>query len=296
MEYITIESWKSQGEYFSFYGKEIFYVKKGEGESLLILHGYPYSSFEWSKMIVILSKAYSVVVLDLLGMGFSDKPKEYNYSFEEHCEIVNCLMGHIGVAESHILSHDLGVSIAQELIAKSLEHINSFKILSVTFMNGGLFMDVYRPRFIQRMLSQTPNLIGKFISKVISKKMTNKSVKSLFGPSTQPTDGFLEEQWKILNYKDGKEIAYLIGRLVFKKIHYQNRWISAMQTTDIPMCLINGPFDPNSGKAMSDRYRELIPNPKIYLMADHIGHWPFLEDSPGVIKAFSDFQSKLIKS
>ncbi len=296
MKYPTVESWKSQGEYFSFYGKEIFYVKKGAGETILILHGYPYSSFEWSNMVSILSQTHSVVVLDLLGMGFSDKPKEYKYSFEEHCEIVNNLMEHLNIEQAHILSHDLGVSIGQELLAKSHQFSNSFKILSITFMNGGLFMDVYHPRLIQKILSQTPDFIGKFVSRVISKKLTNKSIKALFGPSTQPSDTFLDEQWKVLNFKNGKKITYLIGRLVFDKKKYQYRWISSMQTTTIPMCLINGPFDPNSGKAMSDRYYELIPNPKIYLMEDHIGHWPFLEDLNGVLNAFSDFQSKLKKN
>ena len=123
----------------------------------------------------------------------------------------------------------------------------------------------------------------------MSKSMVNKSVKSVFGPFTQPTEDFLDNQWEILNYNQGKNITYLIGRLVFEKYKYLNRWVNAMQTTTIPMCYICGPFDPNSGIHMAKRYEELIPNPKVYLMSENIGHWPQLEDQKKVLEIYLTF-------
>jgi pimeloyl-ACP methyl ester carboxylesterase len=283
------QNWLNKGQFLDYQGNKIFYFQEGIGENLLILHGYPYNSFEWKDIIEVLSKKYCVTVFDLLGMGFSDKPKNHKYSFEEHSEIVNALMTHLNINETHLFSHDLGVSVVQELLARDVENRNNFKILSSAFMNGGLFMDAYKPRFIQRLLSQTPDFIGKFISKKISQKSVNQSVKSIFGKDTQPSEAFLDMQWEILNYKDGKSIAYLIGRLVFDKYNYQSRWIEAMQKTTIPLCYICGPADPNSGLHMAKRYEQLIPNPKVYLLQDTIGHWPMLEDETGVLKAFNDF-------
>jgi pimeloyl-ACP methyl ester carboxylesterase len=228
-------------------------------------------------------------------MGFSDKPKNHKYSFEEYCEIVNALMKKLDITETHIFSHDLGVSVLQELITREIEGKNNFKIKSSAFMNGSLFIDVYKPRLIQKLLSKSPTIIGKTISKLLTKEMVNKSVKSVFGPFTQPSDEFLDKQWDILNYNDGKKITYLIGRLVFEKFNYLNRWVSAMQTTKIPMCYICGPFDPNSGIHMANRYEELIPNPKIYLLNDNIGHWPQLEDRDSVISIYKKFRDDIIE-
>jgi len=284
-----IQNWLNKGKYLKFQGHKIFYFQKGQGENLLILHGYPYNSFEWKDTIAALSKKYKITVFDLLGMGFSDKPKAHKYSFEEHCEIVNALMEHLKIKETHIFSHDLGVSVVQELVARDLENSNNFKIISSAFMNGGLFMDAYKPRFIQRLLSQTPDFIGRLISKKISKSSVNQSVKSIFGKNTQPSEEFLDKQWEILNYNDGKSIAYLIGRLVFDKYNYQSRWIKAMQQTTIPLGYICGPADPNSGLHMAKRYEQLIPNPKVYLLQNDIGHWPMLEDKASVLEAFDDF-------
>ncbi len=284
-----VESWKSNGKYFRFNDKNIFYNQIGEGDNLLIIHGYPYNSFEWKDTIEELSKTYKVTFFDLLGMGFSDKPKNHKYSFEEYCDIVNALLKNLNINETHIFSHDLGVSVTQELITRNAEGKNSFKIKSSAFMNGSLFIDVYKPRLIQKLLSKSPTLIGKILSKIMSKSMVNKSVKSVFGPFTQPTEDFLDNQWEILNYNQGKNITYLIGRLVFEKYKYLNRWVNAMQTTTIPMCYICGPFDPNSGIHMAKRYEELIPNPKVYLMSENIGHWPQLEDQKKVLEIYLTF-------
>jgi pimeloyl-ACP methyl ester carboxylesterase len=289
----AVQNWLNQGQFLDFESHQIFYLQKGQGQNLLILHGYPYNTFEWEATIEELAKTYRITTFDLLGMGFSDKPKAYKYSFEEHSAIVNALLKHLKISETHILSHDLGVSVVQELLARDLESKNNFKILSSAFINGGLFMDAYKPRFIQRLLSQTPNFIGKFISQKISKKSVNQSVKSVFGINTQPSDEVLDKQWEILNHKDGKSITYLIGRLVFDKYKYQSRWITAMQQTTIPLCYICGPADPNSGLHMAKRYEELIPNPKVYLLREDIGHWGFLEDETGVLEAFDKFISNI---
>jgi pimeloyl-ACP methyl ester carboxylesterase len=285
-----VNSWKEKGNYFTFKGNKIFYIMEGKGDNLLLLHGYPYSSFDWSPVWNGLVKAHTLIAPDFLGMGFSDKPQLHSYSYHEHSEIINQLLQHLRVTDIHILSHDLGVSVAQELILRNENKQNLFGINSIAFLNGGLFMDVYRPRLIQRLLSQSPKPVGKLLNKLITKKMISKSVKEVFGPYTKPDNDFLDNQWEILNYNDGKSITYLIGRLVFEKYKYQTEWITAMKNTLIPMCFINGPHDPNSGMHMADRYKELIPDPEVILLDKSIGHWPQWEDPNGVLSAYSDFR------
>ncbi|WP_310377974.1 alpha/beta hydrolase [Flavobacterium sp.] len=284
-----ISDWKNRGNYFEYNNLKTFYIHEGQGEVILILHGYPFSSFEWVAVFNELVKTNSVVILDLLGMGFSDKPQNHKYSFEEYCDIINVLLLKLKINNILILAHDLGASVAQELLARNKKHENNFKINSIAFMNGGIFLDVYKPRLIQKLLSQTPNFIGKFLSKKISKNAIFKSVKATYGTNTQPSESFVNQQWEILNLNEGKSITYLIGRLVFDKINYQSRWITAMQTTTIPICYICGVFDPNSGIHMANRYKELIPKPKVYLLGETIGHWPHLEDGDNVISIFRDF-------
>lgn len=289
----SVKNWKSKGLFLKFNQHDIFYGQQGQGDDLLIIHGYPFNSYEWKDTIEELSQNFRITYFDLLGMGFSSKPKNHRYRFEEYCEMVNVLMHTLAIKQTHIFSHDLGVSVAQELVARELEGKNQFKIISSAFMNGSLFIDVYQPRLIQRILSQSPDIVGRIFSKIMTKKMIYKSVKSVFGADTQPSEAFLDEQWEILNYNDGKSIAYLIGRLVFEKYNYLNRWVNAMQKTVVPMCYIYGPADPNSGEHMAKRYVELIPNPKTYALEKNIGHWPIIEDRENLLSKYYQFLNEL---
>jgi pimeloyl-ACP methyl ester carboxylesterase len=227
------------------------------------------------------------------GMGFSDKPEKHTYSFEEMADVYSTLLQELRITALHILSHDLGNSVVQELIARNEEGKNPFRIKSIAFLNGGLFSDVYRPRLIQVLLSKSPKPIGRLLSNLMTRNMVAKASSEVFGKNTKPSKQLLDDFWDILNYNNGKSIAYLLGRLIFEKDKYQQRWISAMQDTSIPMCFINGPADPNSGIHMVKRYRDIIPNPQIHLLSENIGHWPQIEAPEEVLSAFYSFHTKL---
>lgn len=283
-------NWKQKGKSFNYKGFNIFYRKEGAGSVLVIFHGYPYNTFDWKDVWEELTASYTVIAPDMLGMGFSDKPKDYEYSFADMADLYTSLLQHLKVENCHFIAHDLGNSVVQELIARDLEQNNPFTIESIAFLNGGLFTDAYQPRLIQIILSKSPPFIGKLMSKLMSKSAVDKATSEVFGLLTKPDERLLQNFWDILNYNDGKSIAYLLGRLVFAKERHQERWIKAMQKTSIPMCFINGPSDPNSGIRMVNRYRELIPNPNVVLLDENIGHWLQIEDPKSVLSAYSNFR------
>lgn len=285
-----VQSWYEAGQFVTLRGLQIYYQIRGKGPTLLLIHGYPYNSYDFHRVVETLSEDYTVVLFDLPGMGFSDKPQDQDYSFEGYAELVNDLAEHLEIREADLLTHDLGVSIGQELIAR--ESSNRFRIRSVAFMNGGLFTDVYRPRLIQRVLSQSPDWLGGFFSRHLTRGMVEGSVLRVFGPDTPPDPDLLDDWWSILNYLDGKSIAHRLGRLVFDKENYQQRWISAMQNTRIPMVYLCGPADPNSGRHMAKRYQELVPMSSVHFFTDGIGHWPQIEAPEQVVTAFREFTLK----
>jgi pimeloyl-ACP methyl ester carboxylesterase len=274
--------WYNRGCFHTYKEHKLFYVDDGVGDVVFIIHGYPYSSFEWVPVIDSLNKHYRTIAIDLLGMGFSDKPINHKYSYEEY----------VNIKSINILAHDLGVSIVQEFLAQYTETSSEIHIRSIAYVNGGLFMDTYKPRLIQRLLSQTPDFFGKSLSKLLTKSLIENSIKTLFSPINQPSREFLNKQWEILNYKYGKQLAYLLGRLVFEKYRYQNRWIKAMQITEVPMCFINGPYDPNSGEHMAKRYEELIPNPLLYRLDPMTGHWPHVENPIEFVSTYLKFMKR----
>jgi pimeloyl-ACP methyl ester carboxylesterase len=292
---LKLRQWLKSGSFFRYKDLNIFYKIEGKGECLLIFHGYPYNGFDFKEILPALTEQFRVIIPDMPGMGFSDKPEKHTYSFEELADVYSALLQELNITAVHFLSHDLGNSVVQELIARNKECKNPFQVKSIAFLNGGLFSDVYKPRLIQVLLSKSPKPIGRVLSKLMTRNMVAKATSEVFGKNTKPSAELLECFWDILNYKNGKSIAYLLGRLIFEKDKYQHRWIRAMQDTSIPMCFINGPADPNSGIHMANRYKELIPNPDIKLLSAEIGHWPQIEAPEEVLAAFNTFHTKINK-
>ena len=69
-------SWYANGSYIEVLGHKLFVVDQGKSkDTLLILHGYPTSSYDYYKVLDDLSANYRVIIHDHLGFGFSDKPQ-----------------------------------------------------------------------------------------------------------------------------------------------------------------------------------------------------------------------------
>lgn len=82
---------KIQGTIFYYKGYKIFYRVVGEGENLILVHGYPYNSYDYISLIELFQNK-RLILFDFLGMGFSDKPKNLNYTFELYQDILNKLI------------------------------------------------------------------------------------------------------------------------------------------------------------------------------------------------------------
>jgi len=159
---------------------------------------------------------------------------------------------------------------------------------SITWLNGGMFVETYTPRAAQKLLSRTP--LGDILSHVqgtpLSRRLMEPTLREMFGPNTKPTQHMMVVFNQILDYNDGRRVLHKVGRFISDRYAHRNRWVRAMRETSVPMRLIDGPIDPNSGAHMARRYAEVIPDADVVMLADDIGHWPQLEAPGAVLKHF----------
>ncbi|MFG1793291.1 alpha/beta fold hydrolase [Nocardia sp. NPDC049149] len=289
-----LRDWYSRGRFLTFDGHEVFYVDEGSGPALLLIHGYPFSSWDWIQIWGHLTARFRVIAPDMLGMGFSAKPVDYAYRVAAHADMHTALLAELGVGRCHVIAHDIGVSVAQELLTRQFEGTTRTEIASIAFLNGGLFHEVYRPRLVQTLLSDTivGSIVGRFPF-LMTDRLTDLALDEMFGPETKPSKELLRQWHEILAYHHGKRVSHLVGRFIHDRKQERDRWVTAMQRTSVPLRFIDGPCDPNSGAHMAARYREIIPNPDVVSLGDTIGHWPQLEDPAGVIRHFDEFIDRL---
>lgn len=72
-----------------------------------------------------------------------------------------------------------------------------------------------------------------------------------------------------------------------RKVYY-DRWVGILQTTKVPLRLIDGVDDPISGWHLAERYKQLVPDPDVILL-ENIGHYPNVEAPSAVWKHYYDF-------
>jgi pimeloyl-ACP methyl ester carboxylesterase len=260
-----------------------------EAQTLLLIHGFPTSSWDFEGIWSALAERFHVLTLDLMGFGHSAKPTEYDYALVDQASLCEFCLTHEGILQYHVLAHDYGDSVAQELLARQQESGESPRLLSVAFLNGGLFPETHRRFLIQRLLLSP---LGPWIAKRSSRATLARSMRRLFGPATQPDEELIDGFWSLMTTHNGQAIIHKLIRYMIERREQRARWVGALQRASIPLKLIAGAADPISGAHMAARYRELVPFPDVALL-DGIGHYPQIEAPEAVLAAYLEFRERV---
>jgi len=254
---LSVEQWRERRHFSTLRGREIVCVDSGELDEpvIFLIHGFPTSSWDWVPIWAALNETYRLVALDMLGFGFSDKPHAHRYSIMEQADLCEALLTDRKLARFHVLAHDYGDTVAQELLARQNEGKGVGGWLSVCFLNGGLFPETHQARLIQKLLL------------------------SPLGP--------------LINYKHGKHIFHNLITYMSDRKQHRERWVGALQNSIVPIGLINGSMDPVSGAHMVVRYREVISRDHFTVELPTIGHYPQVEAPAEVVKAYLRFLRQL---
>ena len=102
----------------------VAYYEEGEGEPLLLLHGCPFSSFIWRRVIPRLSTQYRCVAPDLLGLGDTETPEGADWSLPAQARMVVGVLDALGIDGAHVVGHDHGGAVAQLLAAEHPGRVN----------------------------------------------------------------------------------------------------------------------------------------------------------------------------
>jgi pimeloyl-ACP methyl ester carboxylesterase len=110
-------------------GQTIFYTVKGEGRPLILIHGYGAGMWVWEKQIEALSQSYRVYVLDLIGHGFSDRPK-IPYTPETYIHFLRDFMDEVGIEKGTLIGNSMGGGIAWAMAILFPERVDQLILIN----------------------------------------------------------------------------------------------------------------------------------------------------------------------
>lgn len=269
-----VREWRAGGTWQDTPAGRVFVRRtEGRGPTVLFLHGYPSSSFDFRQVIGRLD-GQATLALDFLGFGLSDKPRPHTYSLFEQADIVKHVVAANGGGPVVLLAHDMGTSVTTELMARDLEGKLSFPLRRVVLSNGGVIIERASLRPIQRVLRGP---LGPLVARLTSRRAFRWQFGQLFSSAhpLEPHEG--AAQWALLSHAGGHRIAHLLTDYIGERTEHADRWHGAVRDWHGPTAFLWGTADPVATTRVLDGLCELRPGAAV-VRFEGIGHYPQLED------------------
>jgi pimeloyl-ACP methyl ester carboxylesterase len=256
--------WCEAGEYFSwestlpqnaeFEALNIFHICQGDpaDPAILMIHGYPTSSFDYAPLVAELSEDHYVCALDTPGYGFSDKPMDgYDYSVFDDARLVDDYVRNVaGLDEFILFTHDKGDSVGLALLQIYQAYEEKPYLINHHFItNGNIYLPLAQLTTAQNVLLNP--ISGPFVSSIISGDWFAQGLAdSAFAIALPQSE--IDSYASILDYQDGMAVQHEIIKYLNERTENEVVWLETLEESDIPTTLIWGELDAIAPVAVPD--------------------------------------------
>ncbi|HEX6585141.1 MAG TPA: alpha/beta fold hydrolase [Solirubrobacterales bacterium] len=277
-----VAAWRERGADQEFRGRRIHVFRRGgRGPLLLLLHGFPSSSYDW-RLLLEEETEHGVIAPDFLGFGLSEKPRDHRYTLHWQADLVEELVRRTDpTTPVFLVAHDMGTSVATELIARDIDGSLEMDLRGALLLNGSMVQGAASPTLAQRIL-RSP--IGPIFSRLSSERFFRQQFGSIFSPGHPLTDEEAEDQWALICAGGGRTLNHRTIAYMEERFRHAERWHGALRDWEQPIHLAWGMLDPVATERVLDAVLELRPAAPLTRFED-LGHYPQIEDPSRVSAA-----------
>lgn len=273
----SVRNWRDGGRMVSTPAGRVFVRSSaGRGPIVLLLHGFPSSSYDFRGVTDLLGDR-AWLTLDFLGFGLSDKPRPHRYSLMEQADIVEAVVAAEAAAAGRgpvvLIAHDMGTSVATELLARDLAGVLSFELQRAVITNGSVIIERASLRPIQKILRGP---LGPLAARLTSRRGFIRGFATLFSDAHPLTAAEASAQWALLARADGQRILHLLSAYLHERVAFAERWHGAVRDWPKPLSFLWATGDPVATPAVLDGLGELRPAAEVIRLPG-IGHYPQIE-------------------
>jgi pimeloyl-ACP methyl ester carboxylesterase len=270
-----VAAWRDRGTDEEFQGRRIHvFRREGEGPPLVFLHGFPSSSYDWRDLLE-LEGGRAALAPDFLGFGLSEKPRDHTYTLHWQADLVEELVRRGGGTEPvFLVAHDMGTSVATELMARDLDGSLGIEIAGALMLNGSMIQDAASPTVGQRLLRSA---VGPLFSRLSSERFFRQQFGSIFSPGHPLSAEEAEDQWALVCAEGGRTLAHKTIHYMEERFRHAERWHGALRDWPQPLSLAWGMLDPVATENVLEAVLELRPAAPVTRFED-LGHYPQIED------------------
>jgi pimeloyl-ACP methyl ester carboxylesterase len=243
-------------------------------EPLLVLHGFPTSSFDFRTVLDDLRVDRRVLLLDMLGYGLSAKP-DLAYRLSTQADIVAAFLSDADVPELALLTHDMGDTVGGELLARQLDGKWPVEITTRIVTNGSIYIEMARLSAGQELLLSLPD--ARIATReLVDARAVQAGVAATFSPHSHVDDDELEAIGELVAREDGQLLLPRTIRYIEERRAHQDRFTGAIERHPSPLGIVWGVDDPIAVVTMAARLHDARPDATLTLL-DGVGHYPMVE-------------------
>ena len=253
-------------------GNKIRYLESGHSsKNLLLIHGLGASAERWEYVIPYLEKNYKLIVPDLIGFGYSDKPL-VDYTPEFFSDFLSKFLQTINLKKTHIIGSSLGGQITVEFASTNPSCLDKLVLVS----SSGI------------MKQSTPALDAYVMAALYPNEEGAKNAfKMMAGPSQEINPKIIEDFVTRMKLPNAK-MAFMSTLLGLKNAEEISEKLSCISS---PTLIIWGEKDPVIPIKYAQSFVSSIQDCRFYRM-DGCGHTPYVDKPEKFSKLVIDFLGK----
>jgi pimeloyl-ACP methyl ester carboxylesterase len=280
----TASGWEAIGRHRDLCGHRVFTIDAPPigaevHEPLLVLHGFPTSSFDYTAVLDPLRHGRRVLLLDGLGYGLSSKP-DLHYTMALQADLVAAFVAELAVTRLALLTHDMGDTVGGELLARRAEGSWAVDITNRVVTNGSIYIEQAHLTNGQQFLLSLPDEKLPPDAPVSAATLT-RSLRETFSPvaplaSDDSADDILPATVEQIMREDGHLVLPRLIRYIEERRSNEARFTGAIESDPSPLHIVWGVDDPIAVPSMVDTLRAARPDATVDLLED-VGHYPMVE-------------------
>ena len=266
------------------HGQPVSYHQRGNGPTLVLVHGITSSAQTWGRVIGLLAEHHTVIAPDLLGHGESAKPRG-DYSLGAYASGIRDLLVALGHERATVLGHSLGGGIALQFAYQFPERVERLVLVS----SGGLGRDV--SVMLRAATLPGAEYVLPLLSSSAARNVVSASVKVLKALGIRPNpDGVgIGQAFSSLGAVDARRAFLHTARSI---IEPSGQRVSAADrlylAAWLPTLIVWGARDRMIPVKHAHTAAEAIPSSRLEVFPS-AGHFPFNDDPERFAEVVSDF-------
>jgi pimeloyl-ACP methyl ester carboxylesterase len=273
-----VAAWRDRGTDEEFGGRRIHvFRREGTGPLLVLLHGFPSSSYDWSPLLE-LERERALIAPDFLGFGLSEKPRDHDYTLHWQADLVEELVRRSAAGPIFLLAHDMGTSVATELMARDIDGSLEMELAGALLLNGSMVQGAASPTLGQRILRSS---VGPLFSRLSSERFFRQQFGSVFSEGHPLSADQADDQWSLICAGGGRTLNHKTIAYMEERFRHAERWHGALRDWPKPLSLAWGMLDPVATEKVLDAVLALRPSAPVARF-ENLAHYPQVEDPASV--------------